>query len=55
MTRVSESFSTISSILSVYNLHLHFSYQLPFGGAEKEMDRNYFTATLGNLNTQGIL
>lgn len=28
---------------------------LPFEGAKKRIDDNYFTATLGNLNTQGII
>jgi len=44
-----------TQVLSIFNLQMQFSYRLPFAGAEKRMDTNYFTATLGNLNTQGIL
>jgi hypothetical protein len=44
-----------SQILSVFNLQLQFSYKLPFDSPESGKDVNFFTATLGNLNTQGIL
>jgi len=44
-----------NTVLSIYNLHMQFSYQLPSvtpgGGAP---DINYFTVTLGNLNTGDI-
>lgn len=45
-----------TQVLSVYNLQLQFSYQLPFDSdGMAAIDRSYFTATLGNLNTEGIV
>ncbi|OHD17827.1 MAG: hypothetical protein A2086_12540 [Spirochaetes bacterium GWD1_27_9] len=44
-----------SSILSIYNLHLQFSYQLPFIKTDPNEKIHYFTVSLGNLNTEGIV